>query len=327
MTGKVLLKDVIAIPERAGTEDYVLKLTEGVGTGRLDDTINDYVVTEDLAKAFGDALDLVAAGVSDGASRASFLSGSFGSGKSHFMAVLYALLGHNATARAKTELQSVIAAHDPQLEGKKILRLAFHFLDAQSIEQCVLGGYVQQIGLLHPDAPLPAVHKSDELLKDAENLRAQMGEDVFLAGLNKAGGEGGAAGSVWRGYALWLELLGYSVWYGNVQAEQFGVPQTRKRAMLLASRTRNVTAPRPTHSRYYARTPGKLDPGVAPWVSMAEAPGQDWRVPGDLRSEVTHYGDVRRKNGCVRPLTTPAPTITASMDNGNFGFTTDPAST
>ena len=197
MTGNVLLRDVISIPERAGTEDYVLKLTEGVGSGRLDDTINDYVVTDDLVKAFGDALDLVAAAVGDGASRASFLSGSFGSGKSHFMAVLYALLGHNATARAKTELQSAIASHDPQLQGKKILRLAFHFLDAHSIEQCVLGGYVQQVGVLHPEAPLPAVHKSDELLKDAENLRAQMGDDVFLAGLNKAGGEGGTAASVW----------------------------------------------------------------------------------------------------------------------------------
>jgi hypothetical protein len=45
------------------------------------------------------------------------------------MAVLYALLGHNPTARARAEA-SVIAAHDSQLQGKKILRLAFHFLDA-----------------------------------------------------------------------------------------------------------------------------------------------------------------------------------------------------
>lgn len=30
-----LLRDVIAIPERAGAEDYVLRLTEGVGRSRL----------------------------------------------------------------------------------------------------------------------------------------------------------------------------------------------------------------------------------------------------------------------------------------------------
>ena len=197
MTENVLLRDVISIPVRAGTEDYVLKLTEGVGQGRLDGTIDDYVVTDDLVNSFQDALDLVAASLKDGGSRASFLSGSFGSGKSHFMAVLYALLGHNPTARAKAELAPVIAAHDGDLQGKKILRLAFHFLDAQSIEQCVLGGYVAQIGALHPDAPLPAVHKSDELLRDAENLRATMGDDAFFAGLNKSGGQGSAAGSVW----------------------------------------------------------------------------------------------------------------------------------
>lgn len=196
MTGSVLLKDVISIPERAGTEDYVLKLTEGVGQGRLDATIDDYVVTDDLARAFNEALDTVAAALGDGVSRASFLSGSFGSGKSHFMAVLYALLGHNPTARAKAELQSVIASHDAQLEGKKVLRLAFHFLDAQSIEQCVLGGYVNQVSVLHPDAPIPAVHQSDELLADAEAMRLRLGDDVFLAELNKTGG-GESGASVW----------------------------------------------------------------------------------------------------------------------------------
>ena len=35
---------------------------------------------------------------------------------------------------------------------------------------------------------------------------------------------------LWKALAKVLETLGYSVWTGNVQAEQFGVPQTRKRA-------------------------------------------------------------------------------------------------
>ncbi|MBV9542973.1 MAG: phage resistance protein, partial [Chloroflexi bacterium] len=157
MNGSVLLRDVIHIPERAGAEDYVLKLTEGVGKGRLEETIREYVVTEDLAKAFGEALDRVSASLADGASRAAFLSGSFGSGKSHFMAVLYALLGEHPIARAEPKLAPVIAAHDARLQGKRILRLTFHFLDADSIEQCILGGYVAQVRALHPEAPLPAV--------------------------------------------------------------------------------------------------------------------------------------------------------------------------
>ena len=35
---------------------------------------------------------------------------------------------------------------------------------------------------------------------------------------------------VWQEYKTILESLGYSVWTDNVHAEQFGVPQTRKRA-------------------------------------------------------------------------------------------------
>lgn len=73
-----------------------------------------------------------------------------------------------------------------------------------------------------------------------------------------------------------LESWGWSVWVGCVQAEQFGVPQTRKRAKLLAKAVGKVEAPTPTHSKYHSRTPERLDDGVLPWVSMAEALG--WGV-------------------------------------------------
>lgn len=78
---------------------------------------------------------------------------------------------------------------------------------------------------------------------------------------------------LWQGYAEVLRQDGYHVWTGAMQAEQYGVPQTRKRAVLMASR-RPVAPPTPTHSRYYPRSPEKLDEGVAKWVSMAEA--LDW---------------------------------------------------
>lgn len=76
---------------------------------------------------------------------------------------------------------------------------------------------------------------------------------------------------VWEACAEVLRAEGWSAWTGNLQAEQYGVPQTRKRAFLLASRDHEVTPPTPTHSRYYSRTPERLDEGVAKWVSMAEA--------------------------------------------------------
>lgn len=76
---------------------------------------------------------------------------------------------------------------------------------------------------------------------------------------------------VWEACADVLRAHGFSVWTGNLQAEQYGVPQTRKRAFLIASRDLEVAPPTPTHSRYYSRTPDKMDPGVRKWVSMAEA--------------------------------------------------------
>jgi DNA (cytosine-5)-methyltransferase 1 len=78
---------------------------------------------------------------------------------------------------------------------------------------------------------------------------------------------------VWEACAEVLRAKGWHVWTGLLHSEQYGVPQTRKRAFLLASRTAEVAPPTPTHSRYYSRTPGKLDVGVAKWVSMAEALG------------------------------------------------------
>lgn len=78
---------------------------------------------------------------------------------------------------------------------------------------------------------------------------------------------------LWKACADVLRSRGYSVWTGNLQAECYGVPQTRKRAILIASRVRPVVVPVATHSRFHSRDPHRLDAGVLPWVSMAQALG------------------------------------------------------
>jgi DNA (cytosine-5)-methyltransferase 1 len=79
---------------------------------------------------------------------------------------------------------------------------------------------------------------------------------------------------VWEAYALVMRALGYSVVTGVLNAEQYGVPQTRRRAILIARRDGvEARLPEPTHSRYYNREPKRLDSGVLPWISMAEALG------------------------------------------------------
>ncbi|WP_336991060.1 DNA cytosine methyltransferase [Leucobacter sp. VD1] len=78
---------------------------------------------------------------------------------------------------------------------------------------------------------------------------------------------------VWHAYATVLRSIGYSVWAGILRAEQYGVPQTRKRAILMARLDGKVEPPTPTHSRFYETNRARLDPGVEKWVSMAQALG------------------------------------------------------
>lgn len=190
-----LLRDVIDIPEQVHAGDFVLNLNYGVD--HTEATVRDYVVTDSLARAFDRALGLVENALRSGRSQAAFLHGSFGSGKSHFMAVLHALLGGSPAARGIPELAETIARHDAVLQGRSFLRLAYHLIGAQSLEHALFGGYIRQVRSLHPDAPLAALHHTDGLLDDAANLRRKLGDERFFADLN--GGASGA-GDVWAAF-------------------------------------------------------------------------------------------------------------------------------
>src|SRR6266498_4193522 len=184
-----LLRDLIEIPESVGDADFVVRASEGAD-------LRHYVVTDQLKGNFAEALEMAGHALRPGGrSQAKFLHGSFGSGKSHFMAVLREILQHNPEARAVRNLSEPITAADPWLHGKKILTLTFHMLDAQSVEQAVLEGYLNQIAALHPEAPAPAVHRSDALLADAARLRERMGDDRFFAALSEGGAAPGGSGS------------------------------------------------------------------------------------------------------------------------------------
>lgn len=121
---------------------------------------------------------------------------------------------------------------------------------------------------------------------------------------------------VWQAMAEVLRAEGYSVANGALHAEQYGVPQTRKRAVLIASLDREAVLPVPTHSRYYSRTPERLDDGVLPWVSMADALGI-----GDvyMRSNYGTGGDSAKRG--ERATSVPAPSITSKIGR-NFWLAT-----
>jgi hypothetical protein len=177
-----LLRDLIPIPEQVYKGDFVLRLTEGVE--RAEQTIDSYVVTPELALNFDEALGFLRSAVEERSSKATYLDGSFGSGKSHFMAVLDLLLSGYPKARAVPELAQVVAKHDKWMGGKKFLLVPYHMIGAKSLESAVLGRFVEHVKKLHPEAPTPGVYIAESLFRDAQNLRDRMGDESFFAELN-----------------------------------------------------------------------------------------------------------------------------------------------
>ena len=92
----------------------------------------------------------------------------------------------------------------------------------------------------------------------------------------------------------------YSWWSGILNAADYGVPQTRKRAFLIASRLGPVEPPVPTHAQH--PEPTLFGPQQEPWVTMADALG--WTGNIDRRQQNPDGTD-------VPPVSTgrPSPTL------------------
>ena len=190
-----LIRELIDIPERVHRDDFVLRLAEGVT--RPGETLLTYVVTPQLADAFDRALGLIRDALASGSSKAAYLHGSFGSGKSHFMAVLHLLLQQHAAARAAEGLEGVVTRHDAWLAGKRFLLVPYHMIGQVSMEAAVLGGYAKRVAELHPDAPVPGVYRSEGLFADARRLRAEIGDEAFFRRLNAGASGAGEGASGW----------------------------------------------------------------------------------------------------------------------------------
>ena len=109
---------------------------------------------------------------------------------------------------------------------------------------------------------------------------------------------------VWEAIAHVLRAHGYSVWTGLLEAADYGVPQTRTRAILMAHRDRAVTPPEPTHAKDPA--PG-LFGTLEQWVTMADALGWTGTVGFPRRDD--RGGDGYRERD-VRDVREPAFTLT-----------------
>ena len=121
---------------------------------------------------------------------------------------------------------------------------------------------------------------------------------------------------VWEFFAHHLRDFGYKTWTGVLEAERYGVPQTRERAFLLAHRDHQPEPPVPTHQRYVSGEPARYEPAsmfhaeILPWVSAAEACG--WgRCDGTMEHQRGAGMAERHGDRDPRPIHAPAPTMTA----------------
>jgi site-specific DNA-cytosine methylase len=117
---------------------------------------------------------------------------------------------------------------------------------------------------------------------------------------------------LWRAIEKVLRKHGWRTWSGVLNSADYGVPQTRKRAILIASRVRHVERPEPTHAQ--GGDDGDLfsDPRL-PWVSMAAALG--WgTAAASVRTSYGKPADVPG-NGhhTLVPAERPAHTVTSKV--------------
>ena len=176
------ISELLSLPERVYQGDFVLSLTSGVLDAKK--TVDTYVVTDELAEQFDTALSFIRGAIDSNKSKATYLHGSFGSGKSHFMAVLHLLLHRDIYARSIPKLAPVVTKHNAWTEGRKFLLVPYHMIGAANMESAILGGYAEHVQRIHPNAPIPGVYKSELLIQDARSLRQRIGDAAFFDALN-----------------------------------------------------------------------------------------------------------------------------------------------
>ncbi|MEQ0559452.1 DNA cytosine methyltransferase [Amycolatopsis sp. NEAU-NG30] len=120
---------------------------------------------------------------------------------------------------------------------------------------------------------------------------------------------------VWYAVREALEGIGYKADCGILHTEMFGVPQTRRRAILIARRDRQPSLPMPTHRLYRKGVPATQgDPALLPWATMGDAVKRE--SPYVVISNYGTGGDPKARGR--RTSDEPAATVTGKVSRNRL---------
>ncbi len=252
------IHDLLDLPQAVRKGDFVQSLASGIDQPEA--TVRTYAITPDIVATFRHALEIVDSALRDQRSQAAYLHGSFGSGKSHFMAILNLMLANHEAPWKRGEFHE-LREHYDWIGAKKILQIPMHMIGSTSIEDRVFDTYVRWTQTHHPDAPFPPLFADLELFENASQLRQDLGDERFFSRLN----EGAAVDSKWGA------LAEEAVWDGDRFEATLAITDDKARGKLFSALVK-------THFPAFAREKSRfigLDSGLQVIAEHAQQLGYD----------------------------------------------------
>jgi hypothetical protein len=140
-------------------------------------------MSEPLTQALDNALTLIHAALDTNSSRAAFVHGSKGAGKTHLLSVLALLADRGLRGRAGPALARTLSRHQAWLHARRLLAVPVGLSGTQDLTSAILGSCAGRLRRLAPDAA-PTFRVEAHAFAVADEVRRRQGDTAFFATLN-----------------------------------------------------------------------------------------------------------------------------------------------